>query len=129
MVGRSVRHKPFHRLQIKKWADAVEAATPPETQPNDPFSAYTASIQFEGVPPYAEEVQGLKIWRDLLEPGIIDAGGGVDNPFLNGAHYIYDNIKISLRRQVPGNSLHSRWNEENHSFDTNNATYTPTDEC
>ena len=97
-------YKPFHRYPIKKWADAVEAATPPAAQPGDPFSGYTEAIQFEGVPTYAEEVQGLKIWRDLLGPGIFDSVGGLDYPFVNGGHYLYDNIKITLRRQTPGRS-------------------------
>jgi len=97
-------YKPFHRYPIKKWADGVEAATPPAAQPNDPFSAYTEAIQFEGVPTYAEEVQGLKIWRDLLGPGNFDSVGGFDYPFLNGSHYLYENIKIYLRRQTPGRS-------------------------
>ena len=121
-------YKPFHRYPIRKWADAVEAATPPVAQPNDPFSAYTESIQFEGVPTYAEEVQGLKIWRDLLDPGIIDSEGVIDNPFLNGANYLYDNIKISLRRQTPGRSgFDIRVN--NLDFYNSKNTYTPNELC
>ena len=121
-------YKPFHSFPIRKWAAAVEAATPPAAQPNDPFSAYTETIQFEGVPTYAEEVQGLKIWRDLLDPGIIDSEGGIDNPFLNGAHYLYDNIKISLRRQTPGRSgFDIRVNNPN--FLPANTTYTPNENC
>ena len=121
-------YKPFHKYPIRKWASAVEAATPPASQLNDPFSAYTQGIQFEGVPTYAEEVQGLRIWRDLLDPGISDDEGVIDNPFLNGAHYLYDNIRITLRRQTPGRSSFSRWNKEA-DWDSSNTTYTPNDPC
>ena len=121
-------YQPFHRYPIKKWADAVEAATPPAAQPDDPFSAYTESIQFEGVPTYAEEIQGLKIWRDLLDPGVMDSEGGIDNPFLNGAHYLYDNIKISLRRQTPGRSGFSKYNAIG-TYNDQNTIYTPNDQC
>ena len=121
-------YKPFHRYQIKKWADAVEAATPPAAQPDDPFSAYTEAIQFEGVPTYAEEVQGLKIWRDLLGPGNFDSVGGLDYPFLNGGHYLYNNIKIYLRRQTPGRSgFDLRVIQPN--FIPGITTYTPDESC
>ena len=121
-------YKPFHRYQIKKWADAVEAATPPAAQPDDPFSAYTEAIQFEGVPTYAEEVQGLKIWRDLLGPGNFDSVGGLDYPFLNGGHYLYNNIKIYLRRQTPGRSgFDLRFIQPN--FIPGITTYTPDESC
>ena len=121
-------YKPFHRYQIKKWADAVEAATPPAAQPDDPFSAYTEAIQFEGVPTYAEEVQGLKIWRDLLGPGNFDSVGGLDYPFLNGGHYLYNNIKITLRRQTPGRSgFDLRVIDPN--FLPSRTTYIPDESC
>ncbi len=45
---------------------------------------------------------GLLIWRDLLDKGYIDGGdAGVDLPFVNGRHYIFNNIRFYLRRQDP----------------------------
>lgn len=62
---------------------------------------------------------GLLIWRDLLDKGYIDGGdAGVDLPFVNGIHYIFDNIRFYLRRQDPpcnitegifNNSLRTSW--------------------
>lgn len=45
---------------------------------------------------------GSLIWRDLLDKGYIDGGdAGVDLPFVNGRHYIFNNIRYYLRRQDP----------------------------
>lgn len=62
---------------------------------------------------------GLLIWRDLLDKGYIDGGdAGVDLPFVNGRHYIFNNIRFYLRRQDPpcnitegifNNSLQTSW--------------------
>ncbi len=56
-----------------------------------------------GVPDYAENLgDGRLIWRDLLTIGYNDGQQEtLDYPFLNGAHYLYDNFCITTKRQDP----------------------------
>jgi hypothetical protein len=55
------------------------------------------------IPDYATEiVDNVYKWRDLLDIGIIDGGGGgVNYPFESGAHYIYLDKRFYLERQDP----------------------------
>jgi hypothetical protein len=56
-----------------------------------------------GIPEYAEDLgDGRYLWRDLLSIGISDGQGEIlDYPFLNGSHYLYQNICVYTRRQDP----------------------------
>lgn len=51
---------------------------------------------------YTDLGDGRWTWRDLLYIGFAgEYETAVDYPFSNGAHYIYNNIQLSLRRQDP----------------------------
>lgn len=54
-------------------------------------------------PDYAKNyLNNTVAWRDLLSIGFFEEGiNGVDYPFLNGCHYIYQNYPIYVRRQKP----------------------------
>jgi hypothetical protein len=56
-----------------------------------------------GIPDYAEFLgEGRYLWRDLLPIGTNDGQSEVlDYPFLNGSHYIHQNICFFTRRQDP----------------------------
>jgi len=69
------------------------------------FSTYIeqGDASTEGIPDYAEDLgDGRWLWRDLLSIGY-DEGqeSPVNYPFLNGAHYIHDNLCVTLKRQDP----------------------------
>ena len=68
------------------------------------FSSYIeqgASGNTIGIPSYAENLgDGRYIWRDLLDIGFTDINKPVLNyPFLNGAHYMYQNYNFIVKRQ------------------------------
>lgn len=67
------------------------------------FSSYIeqGDISTAGMPDYTENLgDGRYLWRDLLDIGVIDINKPILNyPFLNGAHYIYQNYDFSLKRQ------------------------------
>jgi hypothetical protein len=71
------------------------------------FSSYIeqGDSSVADVPDYAENLgDGRLLWRDLLDIGFNDGvGETIDYPFLNGCHYLYDNITIFLKRQDPFN--------------------------
>lgn len=56
-----------------------------------------------GIPDYAIEIDGGRfVWRDLLEIGFSQNGENrLDYPFINGSHYLYDNLCFSVKRQDP----------------------------
>jgi hypothetical protein len=55
----------------------------------------------EGIPDYAENMgDGRYLWRDLLDIGFNQSDEKpLDYPFLNGSHYMYQNLCFHLRRQ------------------------------
>jgi hypothetical protein len=57
----------------------------------------------DGIPDYAEDLgDGRIIWRDLLDIDNTNGlNGGVNYPFTNGCHYLYDNYCFKTFRQDP----------------------------
>jgi len=55
----------------------------------------------EGIPDYAYNTgDGRYLWRDLIEIGFNQTDEKpLDYPFLNGSHYLYQNLCFHLRRQ------------------------------
>jgi len=46
------------------------------------------------------ENEGIWKWRDLYDQGFIDSeGNGVNHPFINGIHYVKNNINFYLRNE------------------------------
>ena len=78
---------PHHRIKIRDFSNYVEQGD------ENTF----------GIPGYAEDLgDGRWLWRDLLDIGINDGQYTTLNyPFLNGAHYLYQNLCLPLRRQDP----------------------------
>lgn len=55
------------------------------------------------IPDYAINLgDGTYLWRDLLDIGFNDTNSiGLDYPFVNGCHYMYNNYCFYVRRQDP----------------------------
>ena len=83
-------YKAHYSIPLKEYSDYVEQG-----------DIYTV-----GIPDYAVNLgDGRYIWRDLLDIGVYKSDDRtLDYPFLNGCHYIYNNICFSLRRQDPFNN-------------------------
>tara|TARA_R110001583_G_scaffold195181_1_gene370302 strand:- start:29429 stop:34612 length:5184 start_codon:yes stop_codon:yes gene_type:complete len=68
-------YDPLADYKIKQWSSYIETADP----------------SVLGIPYWAQDVDGLMVWRDLLDVGYFEDVNqtlGVDYPFLNGKHYI-----------------------------------------
>ena len=78
---------PHHRIKIRDFSTYIEQG-----------NANTI-----GIPDYALDLgDGRWLWRDLLDIGINDGQEETLNyPFLNGAHYMYQNFCFPVRRQDP----------------------------
>ena len=78
---------PHHKIKIRDFSNYVEQG----------------DTNTFGIPDYAEDLgDGRWLWRDLLDIGINDGQYETLNyPFLNGAHYLYQNFCFPLRRQDP----------------------------
>lgn len=78
---------PHHRIKIRDFSNYVEQG-----------NANTI-----GIPDYALDLgDGRWLWRDLLDIGVNDGQEETLNyPFLNGAHYMYQNFCFPVRRQDP----------------------------
>ena len=83
-------YKAHYSIPLKEYSDYVQQG-----------DIYTV-----GIPDYAVNLgDGRYIWRDLLDIGVYKSDDRtLDYPFLNGCHYIYNNICFSLRRQDPFNN-------------------------
>ena len=78
---------PHHRIKIRDFSAYVEQG-----------NANTV-----GIPDYAFDLgDGRWLWRDLLDIGINNGQEETLNyPYLNGAHYMYQNFCFPVRRQDP----------------------------
>ena len=73
-------YEPHYEVPIRMFSDYLE---------------YGNRDQVENIPKYAwySQYEETFIWRDLYTYGFIDGDNiGVDNPFINGAHYPFKNI-------------------------------------
>lgn len=84
---------PHYNVPIKTFSDYVETGNPNEVDAIPDYSYYSQNDR-------------LWRWRDLYPYGYIDNDGiGVDNPFLNNAHYPFRQIlflQTPIRRNTDG---------------------------
>ncbi len=85
-------YKPFYKIDIKKFSNNIEIGNTGTTL---------------GIPSYSEIVddQGNRKWKDLLDVGFTEDGEGVDYPFVNDHHYLYNNYNLYIRRVEPLHNL------------------------
>jgi len=85
-------YKPFYKIDIKKFSSNIEIGNTGTTI---------------GIPTYASKVdnEGNMKWKDLLDIGQIEDGDGVDYPFINDHHYLYDNYNLYVRKVSPINNV------------------------
>ena len=78
---------PHHKMKIRDFSNYVEQG----------------DTNTYGIPDYAENLgDGRWLWRDMLDIGLNDGQYKTLNyPFLNGAHYLYQNFCFPVRRQDP----------------------------
>lgn len=90
--GEGYYYYPHNIIKIRTYSDVLETEIDPEN------SIY---------PDYAKNYfDGSVAWRDLLSIGYFEDGeNGVNYPFLNGCHYIYNNYSIYIRRQRPAKTI------------------------
>jgi hypothetical protein len=87
-VGEGYYYKQHNEIRIKEFSKSIETT---KNEPNELFPSW-AQINNDGT----------VSWRDLLSIGFFEEGTlGVDYPFVNGCHYLYDNYSIYIRRQKP----------------------------
>ena len=87
---------PHQKIKIREYSNYVEQG---DTSVGD-------------VPEYAEDLgDGRYLWRDLLPIGVNDGQEEtLDYPFLNGCHYMYQNLCIYTRRQDPFGNFGLQYN-------------------
>lgn len=79
---------PHNRVEIRKFSEAIE--TSPQKE-NEIYPDYVIS-----------DNNGNFVWRDVLDIGVFQPNGnGIDYPFVNGAHYLFQNYSIYIRKQLP----------------------------
>ena len=80
-------YQPHYRIQIRTFSNYIEDADP----------------VVDEIPSYAvQRADGKYIWRDYQPIGFNDGDSEtLDYPFLNGAHYRYQNYNFKLKRQDP----------------------------
>lgn len=82
-------YQPFYKMDIRKYSNGLENGN----------TATTSNI-----PSYASPINstGEMMWRDLLDIGYIEENNnGVNYPFVSGRHYLYNDIKLYIRRVTP----------------------------
>jgi hypothetical protein len=100
-------YTPFNLIQIREYSNYITPIVNLQSvidkfNITNPIEIVELRKSFQ-IPDYATEiVDNVYKWRDLLDIGIIDGGGGgVNYPFESGAHYIYLDKRFYLERQDP----------------------------
>jgi hypothetical protein len=100
-------YTPFNLIQIREYSNYINPIVNLQSvidkfNITNPIEIVELRKSFQ-IPDYATEiVDNVYKWRDLLDIGIIDGGGGgVNYPFESGAHYIYLDKRFYLERQDP----------------------------
>jgi hypothetical protein len=112
---------PHQKIKIREYSNYVEQG----------------DESVNGIPEYAENLgDGRYLWRDLLSIGINDGQEKtLDYPFLNGCHYIHQNLCIYTRRQDPFGDFGLQFNKSfpidksGYSIQTNFNTKKADDVC
>ena len=80
-------YQPYHKVKLKELSPYVETS-----KTNDIINLPENTLYFEK--------EGLWKWRDLYDHGYIDPDGyGVNHPFINGIHYVKNDINFYLRNE------------------------------
>jgi hypothetical protein len=81
------KYKPFYPINIRKFSNYLE-------------TIYISGINNTIIPDYSIKNETYYLWRDLLDIGFIEQDendtNGVDYPFINQKHYLYNNINIQV---------------------------------
>lgn len=87
-------YKPFIPITIRVFSDDLERVNTGSTSFQD-----VSQIPFYAIP---IDNEGNFVWRNLLDKGFIDplTGNGVNFPFINNKHYIFENTIISIEPQL-----------------------------
>ena len=86
-------YKPFYKINIKKFSNIILEGNTGTTL---------------NIPSYAEIIDdgGNRKWKNLLDVGSTeDDEPGVNYPFVNSSHYLYDNYNFFIRRVDPLHNL------------------------
>lgn len=80
-------YQPHHLIKIREFSSYIEEG----------------DIHTVGVPDYAVNLGDNRyLWRDLVDIGFNESNEkALDYPFLNGAHYMYQNYVLNVKRQDP----------------------------
>lgn len=109
-------YKIHHKIKVRDFSDVIETT---ENKDDEIFPDY---VQINN--------DGTVSWRDLLDIGILEGSNdkiGVDYPFVNSTHYLFERYPIYIRKQLGTSLLQEKINQSIFvKFDTNR---TPNDEC
>lgn len=79
---------PHNKIEIRKFSEAIQSE---EQKEDEIYPDYVIS-----------DNNGNFIWRELLPINFFETGdNGIDYPFVNGCHYLFENYSIYIRKQLP----------------------------
>jgi hypothetical protein len=82
-----LKYKPFHKIKLRDFSENSELV----------YSGVTNAI----IPDHKVLLESTQnyLWRDILDYGFIEPESlnGVDYPFVNGRHYVYNNLILDMK--------------------------------
>ena len=95
------------------------------------FSAFleTETLgNLDTIPPFSlsDTEKALIKWRDVLDPGFIEqtSKNGFDNPFVNGCHYVFSEIKLFMKPNLSDYNTYRLFKSALNTVNINGNTFT-----
>jgi hypothetical protein len=92
-VNFKFKYNPIKTITIKKYSSYFEIGN---------------ILITDNIPSYAIKLDEYNyIWRDLLDVGIFeDNGNGIDYPFINNSHYLFNKINLEIIPDLSNNNTY-----------------------
>lgn len=96
-------YNPIKPIIIKKYSSYFEIAN---------------NLTTDNIPSYSIKLDDNNyIWRDLLDVGVFeDNGNGIDYPFINNSHYLFNKIDLEIKPDLSDNNTYNLFKSLKNEF-------------
>lgn len=98
-----LKYNPFIPIKLQYFSNEI----------NNVSINSTINEEIQSIPDYAKQINNSFIWKDFIDKGFIDplTNEGVNYPFINNTHYVFNNIVLSVTPDLSNNNTLTVFND------------------